>query len=243
MTGIRYRNGIIYFVSSRIITKNKNMKKIVCILAAAVFVFGATAVLAANNKGMGLSNDDLEAQGQSQANVTTKNTAHSVSASVSPNAVASVSPVANQVRTQAQISVQEHQSAVANFVQTLVKVADREKGGIGEQVRVVAQQQNQAVASTTAAMEKIQTRSKVKTFFIGTDYKNVGQLRSEMAQTQSRIEQLTRLTEQAKNAADKTTLQTQIQTMEQEQSKIETFLKANESKFSLFGWLVKLFNK
>ena len=219
------------------------MKKIVCILAAAVFVFGATAVLAANNKGMGLSNDDLEAQGQSQANVTTKNTAHSVSASVSPNAVASVSPVANQVRTQAQISVQEHQSAVANFVQALVKVADREKGGIGEQVRVVAQQQNQAVASTTAAMEKIQTRSKVKTFFIGTDYKNVGQLRSEMAQTQSRIEQLTRLTEQAKNAADKTTLQTQIQTMEQEQSKIETFLKANESKFSLFGWLVKLFNK
>jgi len=219
------------------------MKKIVCILAAAVFVFGATAVLAANNKGMGLSNDDLEAQGQSQANVTTKNTAHSVSASVSPNAVASVSPVANQVRTQAQISVQEHQSAVANFVQALVKVADREKGGIGEQVRTVAQQQNQAVASTTAAMEKIQTRSKAKTFLIGTDYKNTGQLRSEMVQTQSRIEQLTRLTEQAKNAADKTTLQAQIQTMEQEQSKIETFLKANESKFSLFGWLVKLFNK
>lgn len=204
------------------------MKKITYVFAAAVLVFGATAVLAVNNsanqnKGMGLSNDDLEAQSQSVA----------ASASVSP----SVSP-----QSKGQINAAEHRSTIANFVQALVKVADRDKG-IGEQVRVIAQQQNQSETTTTAAVERIQTRNKIKTFLIGTDYKNVGQLRSEMVQTRNRIEQTTKLIEKAKSAEDKAELQTQIQTMEQEQTKLEDFLKASESKFSLFGWLVKLFNK
>jgi len=207
-------------------------------------VFGATAVLAANtsagkNQGMGLSNDDLEIQSQS-VKAASPSVAVKSNASASPSA--SASPVTNQVRTKAQISVQEHQSAVANFVQALVQVADRDKG-IGEQVRVIARQQNQSIATTTAAMEKIQTRSKVKTFLIGTDYKNTGQLRSEMVQTRNRIEQTTKLMEQAKSAEDKIMLQMQVQAMEQEQTKLEEFLKANESKFSLFGWLVKLFSK
>lgn len=172
------------------------------------------------------------ANGASRGNSPSPSASASVGASVPP----SVS------LNKGQINAQEHRSAVANFVQALVRVADRD-GGIGEQVRVIAQQQNQSEVTTTAAMERIQTRSKVKAFFIGTDYKNTGQLRSEMVQTRNRIEQLTRLTEQAKSAEDKATLQTQIQTLEQEQTKLDNFLKANESKFSLFGWLVKLFNE
>ena len=37
---------------------------------------------------------------------------------------------------------EEHKSTVANFVQSLLNVASSAKGGIGEQVRVIAQQQN-----------------------------------------------------------------------------------------------------
>ena len=37
--------------------------------------------------------------------------------------------------------------------------------------------------------------------------------------------------------------QNQMQALEQEQQNIEDFIKSQESKFSLFGWLVKLFNK
>ncbi len=35
----------------------------------------------------------------------------------------------------------------------------------------------------------------------------------------------------------------QLQSLTQAQTKLEDFLKANENKFSLFGWFVKLFNK
>ncbi len=141
-----------------------------------------------------------------------------------------------------QLNAETHRSEVANFVQSLLQVADRE-GGIGEQVRVIAQQQNDSEAATTQAIEKVQTRSKIKTFLIGSDYKNLGALRSEMVKTRNRIEQLNRLMENIQNEGDKTELQNQIQTLEQEQTNIENFIKAQEGKFSLFGWLLKLFNK
>ena len=145
-------------------------------------------------------------------------------------------------KQQGQINAEQHRSTVANFVQNLLQVADRE-GGIGQQVRVIAQQQNQSASTTIQAMEKIQTRNKVKTFLIGTNYKNLGALRSEMVQTRNRFEQLSKLMENVQNEGDKTELQNQIQTLEQEQTRIESFIKAQEGRFSLFGWFVKLFNK
>jgi len=139
-----------------------------------------------------------------------------------------------------QLNAEEHRSAVANFVQSLLKAASSTEGGIGEQVRVIAQQQNQSATTTIKAMEKVQTRNKIQTFLFGSDYKNLGALRSEMVQTRNRLDQLNRLIQ---NATDTAEIQTQIQTLEQEQTKIENFIKAQEGKFSLFGWLLKLFNK
>jgi hypothetical protein len=149
-----------------------------------------------------------------------------------------------QLKEQAKaVNGEEHRSTVANFVQTLLNVADREKGGIGEQVKVVAQEQERVQEKVADQIESIQKRNKIKTFLIGTNYKNIGALRSEMVQVRNRIEQLNRLMEQAENQEDKTSLQEQIQTMEQEAANIDAYLKVNESKFSLFGWLVKLFVK
>jgi len=128
---------------------------------------------------------------------------------------------------------------VANFVQSLQGIADKETG-IGQQVRTIAQQQNQSATTTIQAMEKVQTRSRIKTFLMGTDYENLGTLRSEVVQTRNRLEQLDRLMENVQNEGDKTELQNQIQTLEQEQTRIESFIKAQEGKFSLFGWLAKL---
>ncbi len=148
-----------------------------------------------------------------------------------------------QETKQLRINVEEHRSTVSNFVQELQGVADNQKGGIGEQVRLIAQEQNQVREKIADEIESIQERNKIKTFLIGSNYKNLGKLRSEMVQTRNRLEKLTRLMEQTTNQADKTELQNQIQIMEQERLNIENFVKTNESKFSLFGWLVKLFNK
>ena len=159
-------------------------------------------------------------------------------------AIAFYSPVAlAKAQDNGKANGVEHRSVVATFVQGLLDVADKEQGGIGDQVKVIANEQNDSKDNVADAIDKVQNRSKVKTFLIGTDYKNIGQLRSEMVKTGNQIDQLKRLLDKTTNAESKTALQAQIQALEQEQQKINDFLKANESKFSLFGWFIKLFNK
>jgi len=148
---------------------------------------------------------------------------------------------ANQAQ-QRQMNVQEHKNAVADFVQNILQVADRE-GGIGQQIRIIAQEQNQSAGISIQAMEQVQARSRIKTFLLGTDYKNLGVLRSEVVQTRNRLEQLNRLMENVQNQAGQTELQGQIQDLEQEQEKIENFIEGQEGKFSLFGWLLKMFSQ
>jgi len=139
-----------------------------------------------------------------------------------------------------QTTAESHRSVVATTVQDLLAVADRE-GGIGQQVKVIAQQQNDTKDRAADLLYAVENRSKVKTFFIGTSYKNLGELRSQMVQTRNDIAQLTRLADKAENPEDKATLETQIQSLGQEAQKIDTFITDNENQFSLFGWAVKLF--
>jgi hypothetical protein len=141
-----------------------------------------------------------------------------------------------------QFNAELHRSAVATFVQGLLAVADRE-GGIGQEVKIIAAQQNETKDRASDLINAVENRNKVKTFFIGTSYKNLGELRSQMVQTRNQIDQLKRLADKAENDQDKAELQNQIQVLEQEQTKINNFITQNESKFSLFGWAVKLFRK
>jgi len=162
---------------------------------------------------------------------------------VSAGSVYAVNENKNQEKNQqGQINAEQHRGAVSNFVQGFLQVADRE-GVIGKQVRTIAQQQNQAGEATAQAMEKVQTRSRIRSFLFGYDYKNLGVLRSEMVQTRNRLEQVNRLMENVQNDGDKVELQNQVQLLEQEQIKIEEFIKTNEGKFSLFGWFTRLFNE
>jgi len=189
-------------------------------ILAIVFGFAVNAYAASQNNGAGMGNQNQE---QSTSTVGQQNKEQ------------------NQGQ-QGQINAEQHRSAVANFVQSIVQVADRE-GGIGEQVKLIAREQNESATTTIQAMEKVQTRGKLKTFLFGSDYKNLGTLRSEMVKTRNRLEQLNRLMENVQNEGDKTELQNQIQAMAEEQAKIENFIESQEGKFSLFGWLVRFFNR
>jgi len=246
----------------------KNKILAVSVLAFAfVFAVNAYAVGQSSNAGTGnqiqqqqqTANQGEDTQIQTQSNLQTQSgTANQSGAgtqtqqqsqqqqqngSEAQNQVQNQGEVQGQVQAkQGQVNVEQYRSTIANAVRSLLQVADRQ-GGIGQQVRTIAQQQNQSATTTIKAMEKVQTRSKVKTFFLGSDYKNLGTLRSEMVQTQNRLEQLNKLMTSVQNEGDKTELQNQIQTLEQEQTKIESFINVREGKFSLFGWLAKMFNK
>lgn len=137
----------------------------------------------------------------------------------------------------------EHRSKVATFVQNLLNAADREKGDVGEQVKAVARAQNEDIDAEAEAIDKIKDRSKIKTLLIGTDYKNIGKLRSGIKKAENQINKLNNLLDKTTIADTAVALQAQAQILTEEQQKIESFIQANESRFSFFGWFVKLFSK
>ena len=136
----------------------------------------------------------------------------------------------------------EHKSVVAKFVQTLLDSSNR-LGGIGEKVREIAQEQSSSSDKVSNAINEVNNRSSFKTFLIGSDYKNLGMLRSEIASTTNNLRQLNSELDAIATSSDKVAIMDQIQSLQAEQAKLSDFVNNNENRFSLFGWFVKLFNK
>ncbi len=160
--------------------------------------------------------------------------------------------VKNQERDQEQIKNQErregingteHRSAVANFVQELLSVADREGGRIGQQIREIAQQQNETKEKVAEAIDTIKNQSIIKTFLVGPDYKSTLRLKAEISAAESQLVELNSLLEESISEESETEIQSQIEALEQAKENISNFLETNKSQFNLFGWFLKLFVK
>ena len=143
-----------------------------------------------------------------------------------------------EVRSQTAL---EHMSVVAKSVQELLQT--RTSGGIGQQVREIAQQQQQAQTQIQEQLKKIDSRGQFIRLLVGTDYGAIKNLQAQLEQNQLRIRQLEQLENQLTNQADKTAVQETIQALSQENTSLQDKIAAEEQTKSLFGWLIRLFVK
>lgn len=140
-----------------------------------------------------------------------------------------------------EMSAAEHRSEVAAFVHSLLDVADREHGGIGVQVRAIAHEEDETGSTTAEAMTKVEERGSLRTFLFGSDYKNLGVIRSGIATTSAHIEQLTRMRDAATSASAQAELSAHIDALASARAKLDAYVTAHEDVFSVFGWFVRLF--
>src|SRR3989338_8415290 len=68
---------------------------------------------------------------------------------------ARVNATSTDANAKGQLTAEAHRSTVAAFVQSLLNVANRE-GGIGAQVRVIAQTQSNAASTSAEAITKVE---------------------------------------------------------------------------------------
>lgn len=137
---------------------------------------------------------------------------------------------------------QQRRSQVANAVQEMLRLADR-NGGIGQQVRIIAQNQTQNQEKLEANLEKVQSRSRFAKFFVGPNYGEINKAKKILEQNREQIMQLNQIKDQLIDQGDGQTLNEQIQTLEQANSEIENSLGTARKGFSLFGWIFRLFAK
>ena len=159
----------------------------------------------------------------------------------------------NQVQTNEQEGAQsqnksgsavaeQRRSKVANAVQEMLQVADR-NGGIGQQVKTIAQTQTQNQEKLEASLQKVQSRSGFAKFFVGPNYGEINNAKKILEQNREQIKQLNQVKNQLANQGDQQTLTEQIQTLEQANLEIENSLGTAQKGFSLFGWMFRLFTK
>ena len=137
----------------------------------------------------------------------------------------------------------EHRSKVSTIVQQLTNLAGKDNN-IGEEVSQVAKEEATTTDEQADLMKKVEGRSGLKTFLLGSDYKNLGALRSTLVTTTNHIKRLEKALGRATSTPEiQAKLNTQITALKETQTNVESFIKTNESKFSLLGWLVKFFNQ
>ena len=139
-------------------------------------------------------------------------------------------------------TAREYMSNVAAAVEQLL-VNREEKGGIGQEVREIAQQQKQVQIETRQQLEKIEARQGFLKKLIGPNFKAIRNVHRHLAQNQLRIERLEQLKNQLSIQTNKDNIDQTIQALEEQGQVLQEQISAEERTKSVFGWLFKLFNR
>jgi len=131
-------------------------------------------------------------------------------------------------------------SEVAKQVQEMLQI--RTTGGIGDQVRTIAREQNQAQEQIENSMNKMENKNVVLKKLFGPDYKSIKNLNQLIEENNLRIQQLEELLNQVQNYADTTQIQETIQSILSQNTALQERIQEEERIGSIFGWLVKFFN-
>lgn len=135
----------------------------------------------------------------------------------------------------------EYKNEVAMFVHNLKAIGEME-GGIGQQVSVVAQAQNDSQSRVENSIKKVSERNKIVKFLFGPNYGSIKEIKAEIAENRNRIKALTEVMNQITDQGVKLALQNQIQLLEQQNNKLQSLVAKNEKTASVFGWLIRLFS-
>ena len=137
---------------------------------------------------------------------------------------------------------EQRRSTVANAVQEMVKVAER-NGGVGQEIKTIAQTQTQNQEKLETGLQKIQNRGGFARFFIGPNYGEIKESQKLLEQNKEQIQKLNKLRAQVIDQKDQQQIAEQIQILEQTTQEIENTLNEAQKGFSLFGWIFRLFSK
>lgn len=142
------------------------------------------------------------------------------------------------------LKAQTHAIKVKEIVNGLEEIAvEEEEVGdeeVGEEIQDIADEIEDVAVDATESIDELEERPGWKTFLIGTDYKNLGQLRSTLVHSENSIRKITKTMARVEGADSDTALQERLGELNQERNRIIQIIQEEEGKFSLLGWVSKL---
>lgn len=136
---------------------------------------------------------------------------------------------------------QENMGEVAKRVHELLNT--RTSGGIGDQIRLVAQEQVQTQQRIQDQLDKLNKRSRLLKFFIGNDIKEVAALKAQLEQNRLAIQNLTQLRIELANSADQTNIEAAVQALTDQNTTLEDTIGKAEAEKGIFAFIIRLFSR
>lgn len=144
-------------------------------------------------------------------------------------------------------TAKQHKKIITQVVTKLEEVSKTEKGAgnkeVGEEIAEVAETEEEIAAETVEAIDAVESKPKWQVLLFGSDYKNLGQLRSSLAHNTNSIRKLTRNTASVTESSSSAQVQSQLSVLELERERILNVIRTNEDQFSILGWVSRLLNK
>ncbi len=126
---------------------------------------------------------------------------------------------------------------------TNINATAEKNNKLSAELKSIAKARSISEEKVEVAEGKINYRGGFKTFFLGTDYKSLGDLRSEIVTTQNHINRLNKAMDRESNPSIKAEIAEEIKVIETENTATNNFLILNQTKVGMVGWLYRMFNK
>ncbi len=136
----------------------------------------------------------------------------------------------------------EHMSVVAQRVQALHDLAEKQKA-IGPEIREIAQAQQDKQASTAAQLNKIENRNRILQFLVGQDGQVLEQLNVLQTENEEHIVQLQTVLDSTTDEEARIVIENTIDSLEEQNIIIEQQVEKEGQTFSLFGWVRQVFRR
>lgn len=146
-----------------------------------------------------------------------------------------------KVSTNKSGNARQHMSSVSAAVEGFLATGNR-VGGVGKEISDIATQQKGAQNMIENALDNMESKKGLAKKLFGPDYGAIKEMKQLVQQNQVRIQQLQQLQNQAQNQGEETQLKEMIKAMVDQNTALQSQVRAEESVKSVFGWLLKLFN-
>ena len=136
----------------------------------------------------------------------------------------------------------QYSASIASLVNFTNSLSVKEQA-IASQILGIASLQATDMDGALEALDKAQTQSGIKTFFLGPDYSQLKITKQVWQRNQLRIQELNQIKSQLSNTSDAQNLEAQITTLEQQNESIMQALENQTKIFSIFGWANRLISQ
>lgn len=224
------------------------MKKTILPIFLSLFILFPIFSLAKNENAPGTL--DQEAQGQGTPIQQGTGNSESVTQYQNQNQVQNAGEeqqLNNAFQQQSQTSgsgngaLNQKAGQVSKYVHELLN-SETLTGGIGQQVREFAMNQNESQERVLQNMEKIQNRNQFTRFLFGTDRNAIAEMQSEMNRNQTRLLQLANIKEEITNPEDFENVEAYIESLREQNLELAQTIETESQSKGIFGWFIDLIN-